>query len=407
MEKISIQNFAGIQEMDFEFKSVNILIGPQGSGKSVTAKLHFFFTSFFQELIGTILKGEDLDLLKDIQEEKFLTFFPRDTWPSDNFKITYSIGEVHFAINKTDNQLQFTYSDYVQAAISKVKAAYEEEADKLNRISKNNTDAERIKELINQHIHESLSNNQFFIPAGRSYFANFQSNIFLLLKTNSSLDPLLIEFGANYEALKRIYKNKSLYPDKADTAFDEIIAEILSGDYIREDNEDYLVHKDKRKVNLSNASSGQQETLPLIIFLWVLHHGTLGGATIYIEEPEAHLFPNAQKAITQLLARVFNDSEHAFQIFVTTHSPYILSSFNNLLEAGRLAELMPDKARDIERIVPYQEQLKSGLLTAYSISNGKIGNLIDQETNLITQTELDNISNDIAIEFGKLLDIEF
>jgi hypothetical protein len=51
--------------------------------------------------------------------------------------------------------------------------------------------------------------------------------------------------------------------------------------------------------------------------------------------------------------------------------------------------------------------LKPGLLTAYSINNGKKENLIDKETNLITQTALDSISNEIAVEFGKLLDIEF
>jgi ABC-type lipoprotein export system ATPase subunit len=407
MEKISIKNFAGIKEMDFEFKSINILIGPQGSGKSVTVKLHYFFRSFFQELIDNIIKGESIEDLNKMQEEKFVTFFPRDTWPIDDFKITYSIDNIQFYLEKADNHVQFGYSEYLKNVIDEIKVVYKEGSDKINRINKPNLATERIKDLINLHIQESLSNNQLFIPAGRSFFANIQNNIFRLLNANNSLDPFLIEFGAYYENLKHLYKNKGLNLNKTDRAFDEIIAEILNGDYLREDNEDYLVHKDHRKVNLSNASSGQQETLPLIIFLWVLHYGMYGGATIYIEEPEAHLFPNAQKAITQLLARVFNNKEHDFQIFVTTHSPYILSSFNNLLEAGRLSELKPENAKSIASVVPEEEQLRPGLLTAYSINNGEKENLIDKETNLITQTVLDNISNDIAIEFGKLLDIEF
>ena len=60
-------------------------------------------------------------------------------------------------------------------------------------------------------------------------------------------------------------------------------------------------------------------------------NSTGGGYTIYIEEPEAHLFPTAQKRIVQLLARTFNNTNSNFQIIVTTHSPYILSSFNNLI----------------------------------------------------------------------------
>ncbi len=53
----------------------------------------------------------------------------------------------------------------------------------------------------------------------------------------------------------------------------------------------------KRKVNLSsNASSGQQEILPLIIMLKLFLNKTISlgnRAALYIEEPEAHLFPNS------------------------------------------------------------------------------------------------------------------
>mgnify|MGYP006206212493 CR=1 FL=1 len=48
-----------------------------------------------------------------------------------------------------------------------------------------------------------------------------------------------------------------------------------------------------------------------------------------IEEPEAHLFPVAQKHLIELLAIMVNRNEDN-QLIITTHSPYILSSFNNL-----------------------------------------------------------------------------
>lgn len=405
MEKICIQNFAGIKDMDFEFKSINILIGPQGSGKSVTVKLHYFFRSFFQELVKTILLKESIVDLDKIQIEKFLTFFPKHTWPIDNFTINYFFDGIQLCLEKVDDQVQFSCSENLKNAINKIKAIFEEEADNFKRVRNISNNIERIRDLIREHIHENLPYNQIFIPAGRSFFSNVQNNIFFLLKTQGSLDPFLIEFGAHYEDLKHFYKDEDV--KGKDKEFDEIIEEILNGEYLREDDHDYLVHKDSRKVVLSSASSGQQETLPLIIFLWSLFYGMYNEVTIYIEEPEAHLFPNAQKAITQLLARVFNSDDYKSQIFVTTHSPYILSSFNNLLEAGRLTELLPEKSEIVEKIVPKQEQLKQGLLTAYSIGNGKKENLLDPETNLISQTVLDNISNDIAIEFGKLLDIEF
>ena len=413
MEKIKIQNFAGIKAMEFEFNSINILIGPQGSGKSVTVKLHYFFRDFFKELRKNVEEEESEQELDNVQKEKFIKFFPKDTWSEGDFDITYFANDIWISLKQVTNQIKLDYSENLKEAIRRIKLRYSEE-----KIENNELDIHRVSReidlrggvsgLIKEEIGNSPIHNQFFIPAGRSFFANIQKSIFSFLNDNRFLDPFLIEFGATYEVMKGLLVKSEGSVDKE---FDKISAGILNGAYVRENNKDYLVHKDNRKVNLSNASSGQQETLPLILILKGLNslrsssHGEM--ATIYIEEPEAHLFPDAQKAIVQLLARVFNNKRNDFQVFVTTHSPYILSSFNNLLEAGRLSELKPETAKDIAKIVPVAEQLKPGLLTAYSLSNGKKEDLIDKETNLITQTILDNISNDIAIEFGKLLDIEF
>jgi predicted ATPase len=406
MEKLRIQNFAGIKALDFEFKSINILIGPQGSGKSVTVKLHYFFKSFFHGLALSIMAERSGQELDNQQKENFIRFFPKDTWPDGNFKITYSLNDFQISLERVNSQIKFDYSENLKKAISRIREVYTDEV-RIHHL-RNIEALVRIRELIRAEIGNYSIYEQFFIPAGRSFFANIQRSIFSLLSDKTALDPFLIEFGVEYEGLKRSYNEVPL--DKSGLKeFDKIITEILKSNYISEADKDYLVHNDSRKVNLSNASSGQQETLPLIVILKLLHNVKISveGSVIYIEEPEAHLFPNAQKAIVQLLARVFNKNANNFQIIVTTHSPYILSSFNNLLEAGRLTGLKPGKAKDIAKIVPVAEQLKPGLLTAYSINNGKKENLIDKETNLITQTALDSISNEIAVEFGKLLDIEF
>lgn len=400
--------------MDFEFKSINILIGPQGTGKSVTVKLHYFFRSFFGELEKNILNGASISSLDKIQNLKFSTYFPKDTWPQGYFRISYSLNDFQIFVERAHDEVKIDYSDHLRQAIIRIRNKYAEKVANLSNrgnLSRYLSTFEsliHLRQVLRTEIGDLSIHHQFFIPAGRSFFANIQRSIFSLLKDNLTLDPFLIEFGAEYESMKRSYNEEPLDAE-SQQAFDRIINEILKGDYLREEDQDFLVHDDTRKVNLSNASSGQQEILPLIVVLKALHNIKLSveGATIYIEEPEAHLFPNAQKAIVQLLSRVFNSNEDKFQIIVTTHSPYILSSFNNLLEAGRLTILKPDSAKSIAEIVPVAAQIKPGLLTAYSINNGKKEDLIDKETNLIVQTVLDDVSNDIAIEFGKLLDIEF
>ncbi|MEP0760932.1 AAA family ATPase [Coleofasciculus sp. FACHB-T130] len=53
-EKLIIRNFAGIKELEIEVKRINILIGPQASGKSVCAKLLFYFKNFVWEILSSV-----------------------------------------------------------------------------------------------------------------------------------------------------------------------------------------------------------------------------------------------------------------------------------------------------------------------------------------------------------------
>ncbi len=414
MEKIKIENFAGIKSMDFEFKSINILIGPQGSGKSVTVKLLYFFKSFFNEILRSIDSDESKRELDKKQKEKFVTYFPKDSWPKGSFKITYTLETTTIKIEKSGNQLNFDYSDNLKKLITKVRKVSLDEKKRISEDPKRSSYSfkreleEKLENCFKQEISTESMASQFFIPAGRSFFANIQKSIFSFLSDNRSLDPFLIEFGSFYENLKRFY-NRDINADRVDKEFDEIISQILNSKYLREKEKDFLVHNDTRKVNLSNASSGQQETLPLVVILRVLNELQFSGsgATIYIEEPEAHLFPIAQKAMVKILARTFNNKNSKFQIIVTTHSPYILSSFNNLLQASRLTKLKPAESKNISKVVPKQEQINPDLLSAYSLNFGRKDNLIEDESKLISQTILDSVSNEIALEFGKLLDIEF
>jgi predicted ATPase len=414
MEKIKIENFAGIKSMDFEFNAINILIGPQGSGKSVTVKLLYFFKSFFSEILRSIDSDESKRELDKKQKEKFNTYFPKESWPKGNFKITYSLDKTTIKIEKVSNQLNFDYSDNLKKVIIKARKLSTDEKKRISIDPKRSSYSfkrelnEKLEKCFKQEISAESMASQFFIPAGRSFFANIQKSIFSFLSDNRSLDPFLIEFGSFYENLKRFY-NRENSIDRVDKEFDEIISQILNSKYLREKEKDFLVHNDSRKVNLSNASSGQQETLPLMVILRALNelHFTGSGATIYIEEPEAHLFPIAQKAMVKLLARTFNNKNSKFQIIVTTHSPYILSSFNNLLQASRLTKLKPLESRNIAKVVPKLEQINPDLLSAYSLNFGKKENLIEEDSKLISHTILDSVSNEIAVEFGKLLDIEF
>jgi hypothetical protein len=413
-EIIYIENFAGIKELTLPLRSINILIGPQASGKSVTIKLLYFFKNFVNEIIKTFETDDTRGQFDKKQKEKFITYFPRETWPKGNFKIQYSIDDfILIEVTRSKAVLKLSYSKELIDLFKKGKNIYKEEEKKSRPTDEswraNIAATNRIYELIKDELREVCGYSQLFVPAGRSFFSNIQSSIFSFLSENRSLDPFLIEFGKFYENFKRYAFNDEFHPNRKDVHFDKLVAQILNGTYSREKDKDFLVHEDLRKVNLTYASSGQQETFPLVTTLKMLHNIRFSryGSTIYIEEPEAHLFPTAQKRIVQLLARTFNLSKTRYQFIITTHSPYILSSFNNLIEAGKLYKSKRVDDKKLFAIIPNDEIIAPELLVAYALNKGEKKTLIDGESNLIGNNILDSVSDEIAIEFGQLLDLEF
>lgn len=413
-EKIIIENFGGLKKLEFDFRSINILIGPQASGKSITVKLTYFFKTFFSEIFKSIDNGETKRELDTKQKERFNNYFPKESWPKGIFKIEYQINNSFISVKRKGNTIFFDYSDDIKKIITKCRNLYKDELRKIipeQRIStyKATRNAKvKYSECITKEISDIANYDQYFIPAGRSFFANIQTGIFSFLSDNRSLDPFLIEFGSFYSNFKRfVFDIDSDNKKKKKDDFDDLIYQIMNGNYVREKDKDFLLHNDNRKVNLSNASSGQQETLPLVLILKTLTNIRLGrrGVTLYIEEPEAHLFPTAQKRMVQLLARTFNTIDTNFQIIITTHSPYILSSFNNLIEAGKIIHDNPSSASKVYKIIPEQEVINPEELIAYSLDKGIKTILIDDSTKLISQNILDSVSDEISNEFGNLLDI--
>jgi AAA15 family ATPase/GTPase len=409
MEKLTIENFAGIEHMEFEFKSINLLIGESGTGKSVAIKLLFFFKRFLNDLASrrNIFNSEGKKYIVREQTDRFKIFFPEISWPTTDFKITYAIGNIEVYIEKT-GRLKFDYSKELNQFIRSLKVKLnklEKELKEINNPKNFFEYLERSEETINAEwlnkFPEIELREQIFMPSGRGFFAQLDKHKYLLSRDNNhSFDPFLVEFGIFCERLNISSVNT------------EYFQKILSATYEKERlgriEREFLVHLDGRKVPLLNASSGQQEVLPLLLLLtWFLQMPRRPNInrkfTVYIEEPEAHLYPSIQNEVVQFLASTFNNENLDLQLVLTTHSPYLLSSFNNLLYAGKVTDLHPDKAEEIAKIIPKNQQITPNSFCAYSLSKGKSKFLI--EDSLIADG-VDDISNKIMAEFSNLLDFE-
>jgi hypothetical protein len=224
------------------------------------------------------------------------------------------------------------------------------------------------------------------------------------------------KFGALYEAYKGHYAKmteeeqplyKAIYKPNIDTiaANKKLIDEILVGTYRHENQEDWIYHSDGRKVNLANASSGQQEALPMLLILFFIPSGPRK-KSCFIEEPEAHLFPIAQKYITQFFAYLYSTKDSDF--LITTHSPYILTALNVLIKAGNLSSQTEDKSLldKIDRVVERQFHVKYEDVAAYTIKDGRIESILNEEYKIIGSSIIDAISDEFEHEYNSLLELE-
>lgn len=423
MEYIEINGFLTIDHAHFEIKKINILIGAQAQGKSVIAKLVYFFKNFFSDaFLESIQKFEtkrDIDKKCLLQFEKI---FPRYSWVSQEFSIVYKNGDYEVSIIRTKignkYTLKFSYCKELSALHRKLKNYYALALNEFDiRLEQEDGNKAQGRErvffetTIKDYPFGNIFKRPVFIPATRSFFANLQKNIFSFLTTNIDIDPFIKEFGAFYEQSKGIHQARLFGHRETNEVtrnkVDKLVSDILVGEYVYAEERDWILNNGKR-TNLANASSGQQESLPMLLILkfWPFFYGKKSPSTFFIEEPEAHLFPTSQKQIISLIATIYNAFGHSF--FITTHSPYILTAINNLVvgkDAYDKANGDKKKLKRLEKVLPTDELIRLEDVSAYTLNKGKLESIIDMENRLIGANLLDAVSDESDLAFGVATEI--
>jgi len=173
---------------------------------------------------------------------------------------------------------------------------------------------------------------------------------------------------------------------------------LFGGEIVFDREADYVTTDDGRRVPFSSLSSGQQELLPIwsIVDYFnerdAIRYASRVGAgkyqeLLYIEEPEAHLFPSAQSLLMEFLIGSIVAERSFRKLIITTHSPYIMSKLNVFLKAGQLAR-RKKKNQEINEVVPRECWLSAQQITALSIEDGRLKSLIDED-GMIDATHLD------------------
>ncbi|MBC6442336.1 MAG: ATP-binding protein [Rhodobacteraceae bacterium] len=393
-EHLVIEGFLGFRETQVEVLPFTSLIGPQASGKSVIAKLVFFFRNYIRNLYlrGLTESGGRRAFNKE-QHKKFEILFPEAWEKGTQFKILYQCERTEIDIEKKRN------SSSIKIKLGAKEAQIFNTTRNEYRQWVKSQDHDERRYFLRDTFHFFRSTGRendlwmvfpsvLLVPAKRSFFSSIQKNIFSFLAEENRIDPTIAQFGRFFERAKDrfgdgLYAAPRTKRDRAQR--DRDIAKILHGSFCREKDEDYIKTTWGGKVPLSSASSGQQEALPMLLAAALYPVKDRLNDLLIIEEPEAHLYPAAQRDALRLI--VENCVAGESKLLITTHSPYILTCMNNEIHRPRQPGIKP-------------------LVAAYYIAEGTAKSVFDEELQIIDIEQIDKVSFEIANEFSEIYNDE-
>lgn len=429
MAVLRVSQFACIDDAELEIGPLTVLIGPQASGKSVISKLTLFFYDIVSRQFFSIQPEFSYKQFCAEVVDQFKIWFPPSAWGRRKFKIEFQVGalELRFtrtsASNRPAMNVKFKASDNFEEAFVAFSAALKESvSSKANEegaafatFDRDYTIEAKARREIKQLLGSDAYDSHIFVPAGRSFFTSVGKAV-TAFEQGGLFDPVTIRFGRLFASLR---ENRILF-QRASEEFKqqaqkhkEIMHAFLKGDIKKEQGNDVIATNDGRTIAFSLLSSGQQELLPLLMVLEFVSTTRSGRPLVYIEEPEAHLFPKAQGQIVEYLANLVSqgiatNSPHDSRrsLFLTTHSPYVLSKINVLLKAGDVGLRSKRNAQKVSEVIPQDYWLRKEDVRAYALIDGRATSILD-ETGIIDAEYLDQFSNELSGEYSEILAIEY
>lgn len=449
IQKLEVRNFGPIRETVVEIRPLLVLIGPQASGKSTLAKLIYFFQQLPLEFFTRFYQSERefMDMTQDLIvpiREKFYDYFG-STFHLPDFSIIFHYSEertltlsltvtkkieAHFSDNFFTKQDRNVLKSQ-KMALLQIKKEMEEDVAGTRKLILDERQLNCLH-VLNDKINEifcNRHNDQLFILAGRNatvgYSETFEDMLRESIQRNIETqgrraydskeqtvdETIMLSFMqrvvkmrqnfinlGNFEGMiahaSRDLKPKLLLANK-------LVRRVIKGQYSNSEFGERIVLQGGRYVYLKNASSGQQESIRILqdAFLSIYQGNKL---LRIVEEPEAHVYPEAQMATIQLLVLMLNNSE-SNNLILTTHSPYTLTIINNLLYAARVGRSAEE---DVSRIVDRSLWLSAEKVAAYRLLNGEIENIMDEETGEIKAELIDEVSGVINEQYYQMSNFE-
>lgn len=404
MNRIEIKNIGPIKDVNFELNKINILMGPQSSGKSTIAKI----ISFCQWAEKRFLL--DGDFKYDVREQLLefhrlsdnsFTDSSSFTYETDFISITYKGKKLSksFKRKNTPNIYKRTKNIYIPSERNFVSvipnlSKYKETNDNIMSFVYDWFSAKRIFGKSNQlpilnldvqFYNKSENDNDVLLLGNKKE---------ILLREGSSglqsIIPLivLIEYLTDY-----IYNTNISSSVKEIDSLNNYLLKKISKIIDRSKLTDI---EDMDIVDLDEADMKKL----LLAYKRARYFESYHATNFIIEEPEQNLFPTTQRELINYLFNKMSESrDHT--LLITTHSPYILYSINNCLMGYNIKDHISED--DGIEVSNRNSWINPDLVSIFQVKDGKIESVKDEITKTVTKHYFNEITKDIMDEYLEML----
>lgn len=377
IKSFSCSNFRNVNVKNLKFSKINILIGPNNSGKTNFIKALSFCAdmlscsgklvgdSAFQTLIsksgmGDIYnkyaedtaQGISMRWNLELDEEKKVSYqfnFHTGNEMKDFFITRESLEDTCQRRNKKKPFNYFTCNERPgEGYISRAVNIGESNSRISFEIPKNDTILRQFDKirLDNKKIYEESERQVGLIQKLEEYFGRYYFYSSSQFDLNKIREPqniqndgrVLDKDGSNFVNVLNYYKNQdlnnsSVYLEK----LKELMPTLELADVMVEFNKlRYKLRYDGQLFNLSDLSDGTIKALILTLLIQIPVNEGL--AMLAIDEPEMNIHPAWQ----QIIGRWIQRSDNFKQCFISTHSPDFLDVFTEGFKRGDVSVFVFD-----------------------------------------------------------------
>lgn len=423
MRHLVIINVGPIKAVDIELKRFNLFIGAQSSGKSTIAKI-LSTCSWVEKEVATT---QDVNAIPDANTFKSLVenFHKMKGYFRDNSEVCYETDAIymHYSINnfKIHFKSDAIYRRKKVCYIPSERNIVTLPELKLYEFKSTNLRSFLFDWLAAREFYSSINKTDNILDLGVRYFYNAEETLeqdrvvhsngetydISLPNASSGLQsvvPLfvLLEYYSTYYYDDYGKKESFTRNERERNLFLLLAEKYLAPTKNKENGSATQILKNC----IAEDRNGNKENHELLMkFNYCFKSLIIPQSTDFIiEEPEQNLFPSTQNTLVDELVSICNNEKHKHGFTLTTHSPYILSSLNNLIYAYQVGQKFKDK---VNEVIPEKCWVDPSVVCAWMVrDDGTVEDIIDPELKHIMAEKIDSASTRINELFNSLMDID-